>query len=169
MKRVFRITPAFKQSYLTVAPGLPYSGEMSRFQGESKAALSPEAAFEGKVRGDYVWNEFCLFAPGALAVPEAAWERCEEMYYNLASGGSELLAVSVSGQNFWVINPTTFAPMRDGGGPQVDFEGFFSVLFRIPSSPKSEIFCMSNPEASGDDFKKVYEENGFNGLMFEEV
>ena len=115
------------------------------------------------------WNQFYRFANGTLLLPGCAWEQCDDMYYNLTSGGVELLSLDINGHRFHLINPTDFPnPPRSEDEP-FDTSSFFAVLFRLNRCCPEDLFCISGSTLSGDDFKKVYDENGFMGLCFETV
>jgi hypothetical protein len=144
--------------------------QLARWWGDYKEPLSPDRPFALKKSNNYQWNTFFQVARGALAVPSEICNLCEDMYYSLSAGGSELLSARDSeGKFFIVINPTSVFPNDFAEGRPLDITRYYATLFRIGGYPSDQIFCVSGSPLSGDDFKRVYEANGFEGLQFERI
>jgi len=59
------------------------------------------------------------------------------------------------------------APKGRGGDWRV--HDIAQGLFRIEGRDPREVFCATGIDHPGDEFKHIYDDNGFRGLVFEEI
>ena len=169
MPIVYKISENEDSQPIKLRSGCSWSGEMSVFDGGLKSQLSPQTPFALENCQPVRWNQFCKLAPGCLVMPEDVLDECADMFYAL-SLGSELLSLGCpDGRGFKLVNPTTSFPQARVSSAPFDFHRFFAPVFRLLHYPATDLFCISGSSLSGDDFKKIYDENGFTGLGFEEI
>ena len=139
-----------------------------RFDGSPKAHLCPEGPFSVVAESGQP-KAFYNLAPGVLALAEEDWAACEEMYY-VTSGGNEVLALTSGTRRFRAINPTASLPPLPATGQVYPPEGYRMPLFRIRDRNPLEVYCVGEGAGvGGDDFKRIYDDHGFMGLIFHDV
>ncbi len=111
-------------------------------------------------------RQFVALAAGVLVLPERAWENADDMYY-CCSMGNELLAIKTPSGNFVGINPLEVLPQAKAGSAPCVVDQFYAPLFRIAGRDPMHLFCVEGLGA--DQFKLIYEELGFSGLLFEAI
>ena len=144
------------------------SHEMGICDGSEKSDLSPMEAFVGSVGGPPTSNkQFFAIQKGVLALPENAWAESERMYYCCTAVG-ELLAVETSFATFRVINALVTVPQLADGAAPCDLS-YCRPIFRIAGNDPTDLFCFDGLGVPGDQFKWIYDNEGFTGLTFERL
>jgi hypothetical protein len=165
---VYRIHVDPKAPSLTVT-----SHDLGVFDGRRKSPLSPKKSFVGTVAKKPASNkQFYSLSPrreGVFVIPEDAWEESDEMYY-CCEMGTELLSVTTKAADFRAINPVeSMKPPKKGDAPVPVDDSFDYPIFRITGRDPTHLFCMSGVAVAEDEFKYIYDTQGFRGLIFEEI
>lgn len=142
---------------------------MGVFDGADKSILSPKAAFVGAVsQPPHNAKQFyAVVPPGAFAVSAGAWAEPNAMYYCCTMSG-ELLAVKTQHGYFQVINVLTTVPRPSSGDAPCVVDEFYAPIFRIDGRDPTQLYCIEGL-GDADQFKLIYDELGFRGLVFERV
>jgi hypothetical protein len=165
MLTVLRISVAPSAPKLSLDPDVAL--RCGPFDGTSKAALFPDEMLSAKVEDPAVGErQFVSMAPGVLVLSEKAWAGANDMYYCCTMSG-ELLAIKTQHGHFQAINPVDPVPQATGGDAPCDVSQFYAPIFRIAGRDPTHLFCVEGLGA--DQFKLIYEELGFTGLVFEEI
>ncbi len=112
--------------------------------------------------------QFYSLDEGLLVLPSAAVDACEELYY---SGylGNQILKLQDRDRSFTGLNVVEFAPPDKRGVAPCRVDAFFRPVFRIVSENPSHLYCIEGLGDQSVQFKRCYDANGFEGLVFEEV
>lgn len=165
MITVFKI--AVDQSAPTLSMEPATADVCGLFDGRGKADLFFERPLRASLDDHPARSrQFCALAPGVLVVPELAWVDADEMYY-CCSLGSELLAIETPHGYFVGVNPLEILPRAKEGDAPCLVDQFYAPVFRILGREPTDLFCVEGLGA--DDFKRIYDESGFRGLVFEEI
>lgn len=163
MKRIYRIVPDPSAPELVLEGGIA-----EKLVGESVVPLSPNKPFVGHITRIANWTQFYRVGTNAFALSEEAWDNCDQMYYALRENSIEFPAVRTADANFAIIHPLQFLPPSDDPSQICDLT-YAGSIFRLPSSPPQEVFCLEGMAVPGDEIKHACEKHGFIGLIFEEV
>lgn len=166
MKTLYRIVTDPRAPKLDI--DMNAEKEFGIFDGSPKANLSWNNLILAKVDGNPKWNSIIKVAPGAFAVLEDSWLEHDDIYYVLEMG-NELLAAGNSIFRCRIVNPTTVVPNSQNNLNEIDWDSFYSPIFRIKNFNATDLFCISGTSVSGDEFKYTYDKFGFSGLVFEEI
>ena len=151
------------------APELRLEGDFtSKLVGKSMASISPDKPIEGCVDVVPRWNQFYRIGSQAFALPEAAWEYCEPMYYGLRENSIEFPAVRTALGSFAIINPLQFLSKGSDPAEICDLRNAGSI-FRIEAFDPATVFCLEGLPVPNDEFKNLYARFAFEGLHFQEI
>jgi hypothetical protein len=148
------------------------SPEAGVFDGAEKTPLSPADGFIGELGSPpAVAKQFYRVLPepdGIFALSSEGVVECDDMYYCLTYY-TERLPIWTEHTVLEALNaPHRIEPPKGRGGQWRAHE-IAQGLFRIEGRDPRHVFCASGIEAAGDEFKHIYDEHGFRGLIFEEV
>lgn len=128
-------------------------------------------------------NFFSLGSSGALVFDEEVFN---SDLYTLIEMSGQVLPIKLQDYNLYVLNITecinalnqkdTVRDIYEDGSQGRILEYSFnrnrfseSSLFKIPETSKSEILTYSGLKSPEDEFKTLYEQLGFEGLIFQEI
>lgn len=148
------------------------SPEAGVFDGAEKNPLSPADGFIGELGSPpAVAKQFYRVLPepdGVFALSSEGVVECDDMYYCLTSY-TERLPIWTEHTVFEALNaPHRIDPPKGRGGQWRAHE-IAPGLFRIEGRDPRHVFCATGIEVAGNEFKHIYDEHGFRGLVFEEV
>jgi len=112
-------------------------------------------------------RQFYSFAPGVLVADCAGVNEVSKMYYAML--GNELLSMRGDRKTFIGIHPIDALPVPSQGTAPCVVDQFYAPVFRIAGQSPLDIFCVAGFGIQGDEFKHIYDTNGYRGLAFEEV
>jgi len=93
---------------------------------------------------------------------------CMDVYYVLAFA-EEHIWMTDGDREFTAVNPLEYLPPPARGTAPCVVDRHYMPLFRIAAMQPTELFTATGFLVPENEFKPVYEMNGFKGLIFEPV
>lgn len=143
-------------------------GSPSPHQWVTEGIFPPSDEAVASVDAVPVGRQFCQLTPGALVVPEDALDgpkgpNC--VYFGLWYA-THRINLRVNDAWFACFVPQMVLPPDTRSGAPCSIGGCYASVFRVEGRRPTEIFCSSDV-GGGDEFRALYDHDGFAGLEFE--